>query len=135
MWRMVSAALYLCVLLLGACTSDQPRISLDEIDLAVADAGSGEKLFNQSNNDAPACSACHAVSGAGSSIGNSLAGIADAADTRVGNQSAQEYLYWSILRPGQYLVNGYSNLMYGGYEDSLEAADLADLIAYLLTLH
>ena len=135
MWRMVRASLYLCVLLLGACTSDQPRISLDEIDLAVADAGSGEKLFNQSNNDAPACSACHAVSGADSSIGNSLAGIVDAAGTRVGNQSAQEYLYWSILRPGQYLVNGYSNLMYGGYEDSLEAADLADLIAYLLTLH
>ena len=135
MWRMVSASLYLCVLLLGACTGDQPRISLDEIDLAVADAGSGEKLFNQSNNEAPSCSACHAVGGADSSLGNSLAGIAEAAGTRVRGQSANEYLYWSILRPGQYLVSGYSNLMYGGYEDSLEAADLADLIAYLLTLH
>ena len=45
-----------------------------------------------------------------------------------------EYLYWSILRPGRYVVAGYSNIMYAGYEEGLEAADIADLIAYLLTL-
>ena len=48
-------------------------------------------------------------------------------------QSAPGNLYWR-LRPGQHLVAGYSNLMYADYEDSLQAADLADLIAYLLTV-
>lgn len=117
-----------------ACSVDAPRIAFDGLDFALADAGSGEKLFNQSNSEAPACAACHLISGASSGIGNSLAGIADVAAGRVAGQSAEEYLYWSILRPGRHLVAGYSNIMYAGYEDSLEAADIADLIAYLLTL-
>jgi len=128
-------ALFLsCALLLNACSADEPRIPFDSLDFALADAGSGEKLFNQSNNEAPACAACHSVSGANSGIGNSLAGIVVAAAERVAGQGAEEYLFWSILRPGQHLVAGYSNIMYAGYEDSLEAADVADLIAYLLTL-
>lgn len=122
------------VLLLAGCSVEPPRISFDSLDFALADAGSGEKLYNQSNNEAPACAACHTIDGAGSSIGNSLAGLAAVAAERVQGQSAREYLYWSILRPGQHLVAGYSNLMYADYEDSLEAADIADLIAYLLTL-
>jgi len=121
-------------LLLGACSTDKPRISFDELDFALADAGSGEKLFNQSNNEAPACSTCHSVTGEQSSIGNSLAGLAEIAGSRVGGQSAEEYLYWSVLRPGRYLVAGYSNIMFADYEDRLEAPDLADLIAYLGTL-
>lgn len=124
----------LVVLLLAACSAETPRIAFRSLDLALADAGSGQKLYNQSNNEAPACSACHSISGASSGIGNSLAGLTAVAADRVAGQSAEEYLYWSILRPGQYLVAGYSNIMYAGYEDSLEAADIADLIAYLLTL-
>ena len=104
------------------------------LDFDLADAGSGEKLYGQSNNDAPACAACHAIDGVSTGIGNALAGLATVAAERVAGQSAAEYLYWSILRPGQHLVAGYSNLMYADYENSLEAADLADLIAYLLTL-
>ena len=126
--------LLLGALLLAACSVEPPRIAFEGLDFDRADAGSGEKLYNQSNNEAPACAACHSVSGASSSIGNSLAGLAAVAADRVEGQSAQEYLYWSILRPGRHLVAGYSNLMYADYEHSLEAADLADLIAYLLTL-
>ena len=122
------------ILILSACSPAPPRIPFEALDIELADAGSGEKLFNQSNNEAPACSACHAITGTGSSIGNSLADLAAVAAERVAGQSAAEYLYWSVLRPGQHLVAGYSNLMYADFEDSLEAADLADLIAYLLTL-
>lgn len=132
-----SLALLLVILnafIMTACSADAPRIPFDSLDFALADAGSGEKLFNQSNNEAPSCAACHSISGASSGIGNSLAGIAAVAAERIANQSAEEYLYWSILRPGRHLVAGYSNIMYAGYEDSLEAADIADLIAYLLTL-
>ena len=124
----------LCALLMTACRADKPRIAFEDLDFTLADAGSGEKLFNQSNDEAPACAACHSITGESSGIGNSLAGIAAIAGERVGSQSAEQYLYWSILRPGQHLVAGYSNIMYAGYEDSLEAADLADLIAYLLSL-
>lgn len=127
-------ALITGALLLGACSADEPRISFDELDFALADAGSGEKLFNQSNDEAPACSACHSVTGEQSSIGNSLAGLAATAGSRVAGQSAAEYLYWSVLRPGRYLVAGYSNIMFADYEERLEAPDLADLIAYLQTL-
>ena len=132
--RPLGLSLALVIIAFCACSVDAPRIAFDSLDFDLADAGSGEKLYNQSNNEAPACSACHATSGASSSIGNSLAGLAGVAADRVAGQSAQEYLYWSILRPGQHLVAGYSNLMYADYEDSLQAADLADLIAYLLTL-
>lgn len=126
--------LLLAALVISACSADAPRIAFDELDFELADAGSGEKLFNQSNREAPACAACHSVSGESSGIGNSLAGIGDVAAERVAGQSAEEYLYWSILRPGRHLVAAYSNIMYADYEDSLEAADVADLIAYLLTL-
>ncbi len=123
------------LLTVSACTTDQPRISFDKLDFNLADAGSGEKLYNQSNNDAPACSACHTITGEDSGIGNSLAGLAAVAGARVNGQSAEEYIYWSILLPGRRLVAGYANLMYAEYDESLEPADLADLIAYLLTLH
>ena len=73
--------------------------------------------------------------GESSGIGNSLAGLAKVAGQRVSGQTAEEYLYWSILRPGRYLNAGYANVMYGRYEDSLEPADLADLIAYMLSLN
>ena len=128
------ALITLCMLLITACSADPPRIAFADLDFTLADAGSGEKLFNQSNNEAPACAACHKITGESSGIGNSLAGIANLASMRVAGQSAEEYLFWSILRPGQRLVAGYSNIMYAGYEDSLEAADVADLIAYLMTL-
>lgn len=128
------ALCFLATLLLAACNADAPRYPFDALDFALADAGSGEKLFHQSNNEAPACAACHSVTGESSGIGNSLGSISAVAAERVAGQSAEEYLYWSILRPGQHLVAGYSNIMYANYEEGLEAADIADLIAYLLTL-
>jgi len=128
------AIVALTALLASGCSAEAPRIAFEELDFALADAGSGEKLFNQSNNEAPSCAACHSITGESSSIGNSLESIAGLVAGRVTGQSAEEYLYWSILRPGRQLVAGYSNIMYARYEDSLEAADVADLIAYLLGL-
>jgi len=128
-------ALLISLMMLSGCESEPPKIAFDELDLSVADAGSGEKLFGQANNDAPSCASCHSVEGSGGGdIGPSLAGIANVAGERVDGQSAEEFLYWSILRPSKHLTAGYSNLMYANYEDALEAADIADLIAYLMTL-
>jgi cytochrome c553 len=132
--RYLFVAVICCALLLSACAADPADGKFGELDLQVADAGSGEKLFYQSNDEAPACTACHAVTGADRGIGNSLDGIAARAGQRVRGQSAAEYLYWSIVQPGRHLAPGYANLMYADYEDNLEAADIADLIAFMLTL-
>lgn len=102
--------------------------------MSVADAGSGEKLFNQSSNGAPTCASCHVIEGASNGIGPSLAGIATAAGNRVNGQDATTYLYWSIVRPARFLVGGFSNVMFVGYDEAYESADIADLIAYLQTL-
>lgn len=119
---------------LVGCEAEPPRIPFSEIDLSVADAGSGEKLFSQSHDSAPACSSCHVIEDESTGIGPSLEGLAEKAGNRVNGQSAEEYLYWSIVRPSSYLVTPYSNVMYADYEDVFDAADIADLIAYMLTL-
>ena len=87
--QLVVLALSFCA---AACSTDLPRDGLAELDLQLADAGSGEKLFSQSNDEAPACAACHSVTGGDSGVGNSLAGIAAVAGQRVSGQSAQQYL-------------------------------------------
>lgn len=117
-------------LMIGACSSDPPAIPL--ADLPAGDAINGEKVFLQSHNDAPACTSCHTLTDL-KLVGPGLAGIGQRADQAVRNQSAEEYLYLSIVRPSRHLVQGFSNLMYTEYEDKLHPQDIADLIAFLLT--
>ncbi len=125
----------LCFVLVGCGADEPPKNLLSDIDMSVADAGSGEKLFNQSSNGAPTCASCHGVEdGGGGGIGPSLVGIANEADSRVNGQESTEYLYWSIIRPARHLVVGYSNVMFTGYDEAYETADIADLIAYMQTL-
>ena len=57
------ALVLLCTLFMSACSADAPRTPFDSLDFVLADAGSGEKLFNQSNSEAPACAACHTITG------------------------------------------------------------------------
>jgi len=125
--------LLVSVMFLSGCESDPPKILFDDIDMTVADAGSGEKLFLQSNNGAPTCISCHSIDSS-RGVGPSLQSIAETAGNRNNGQSAEEYLYWSIIRPSLSLTTGYSNLMYAKYGETFEPADIADLIAYLLSL-
>ncbi len=125
--------LLISVVLLSGCEAEPPKILFDDIDMTVADAGSGEKLFQQSNNGAPTCASCHSIDGSGG-VGPSLQGIRETAANHGNGQSAEEYLYWSIISPSRSLTTGYSNLMYAKYDEIFEAADIADLIAYLLSL-
>ena len=121
------------LLVLAGCESDPPKVPFSELDFSLADAGSGEKLFNQSSNGAPTCVSCHALDGS-KGIGPPLDGIAGLAGSRVNGQRAEEYLYLSIVRPAGHLVGGFSNVMYAEYEDAFEPLDIADLIAYLMSL-
>lgn len=124
-------AALLLIALVTACRRDE--LSYGVADLPDGDAARGATLFAQSVDGAAACSACHATSGRGGS-GPSLEGFGATAGQRVDNQSADTYAFNSILRPAKHLVRGYSNVMPGNYADKLSQQDVADLIAYLLSL-
>lgn len=119
----------------AGCT---PSASLPEQfeTLPEGNAGSGAALFNQSINGAPTCVSCHVVDQAenGGLIGPSLQGYGDIAANRVDGQTAEEYTFYSIVRPAQHIVDGYSNAMYIRYNSALSQQQIADLIAYMLNL-
>lgn len=116
---------------LWGCAPEDLPYSLS--DLPAGDAERGAVLFSQSVGGAPACANCHSLDG-GASAGPPLDGYGASAATRVKGQSAEAYTFDSILRPARHLVRGYSNIMPGEYGKKLSAQDVADLIAYLLTL-
>ncbi|GAB4433638.1 MAG: hypothetical protein Kow00106_26630 [Anaerolineae bacterium] len=118
-------------MLLGACAPEDLPYQFD--DLPAGDAQRGATLFGQSVNGAPACSTCHTLDG-GAAAGPDLEGYGTVAMTRVRGQSAGEYTFYSILRPAKHIVRGYSNVMPADYARKLSAQDVADLIAYLLSL-
>ena len=128
-WHVGLAALV--AVALGGCAPKDLPYALD--DLPAGDAGRGAALFTQTIGGTPACSACHSADGSSSS-GPPLDGYGQAAGTRVKGQSAEEYSFYSILRPARHLVRGYSNVMYSQYADKLSQQDVADLIAYMLGL-
>ena len=124
--------IYLFVLLiaLAACS---PTPSGTAEPLPPGDAARGAELFTQAVGGAPACSTCHTLDGT-ALVGPSLQGFGAVAATRVEGQSAEDYTHESIMRPPAYLVSGFSNLMYNQYNQRLSSQQVADLIAYLLTL-
>ncbi len=81
------------------------------------------------------CATCHAVKGDRKIVGPSLAGIATRATTRVEDQSAEDYIYTSILNPDKYLVEGFvEGSMQQNFAAVLTTETVDDLIAYLMTL-
>jgi mono/diheme cytochrome c family protein/uncharacterized membrane protein len=119
------------VLVLAACSSEDTEFEYS--DLPAGDAARGEALFAESINGSVACSACHTTTG-GDGAGPTLENYAAVAGSRVDDQSAGEYTFYSILRPSKHLVQGFSNLMPSDYEEKLSQQEIADIIAYSLTL-
>jgi mono/diheme cytochrome c family protein len=115
-------------------------------ELPPGDAARGEQLFAQQVKQASganaSCKACHSLVPGEVLTGPSLAGVASRAGTRVAGESAEQYIRTSIQQPNAFLVpdnpayigaNGKS-LMPEGLGNLMSDQDLADLIAYLLTL-
>jgi cytochrome c2 len=90
-------------------------------------------LFAQSIKGAPACKTCHTLDGTQSN-GPSMQGYAARAATRVADEDAATYTTNSIKRPVAFIVSGYANIMYNQYRQLLSPQEIADLVAYLLTL-
>ena len=80
------------------------------------------------------CTGCHAMEGLSTAaIGPSLTQIGTIAATRNPEQSAEEYIRESILKPSTFLVEGFQdNLMPKNFGELIPAAELDDLVAYLL---
>ena len=119
----------LVLLTLTACSSTPTEFT----DLPEGNVERGATLFTQSVNGAPACSTCHTLDGT-VVVGPSLQGFGDAASSRVSEMSAQEYAHASIVQPASFLVSGFGNSMYNQYAQRLSPQEIADLVAYLLTL-
>ncbi len=119
------------MLILTACSSKDTAYQYS--DLPKGDAARGADLFSQSVDGSVACSNCHTLTG-GQSAGPTLQDYAQVAGGRVKGQSAEEYTFYSVLRPSKHLVQGFSNLMPSNYEEKLSQQQTADLITYMLTL-
>jgi mono/diheme cytochrome c family protein len=119
------------LMLMTACNANPPTVlSLDDIP-AEGDAARGEVLFMTGKDLAPACAGCHQPN---SPASPDLAGFGERAATQVEGESAHEYAFYSIAEPGRFIVPGYGNAMYNQYDEALTAQEIADLIAYILTL-
>jgi len=98
--------------------------------LAQADPMRGQQLTLSSG-----CIGCHSLDPNQVMPGPTWRNVAVTAATRVEGESAQVYLYNSIIHPNAYIVEGFQpNIMLQIYQDTLSEQNLADLIAYLLTL-
>jgi cytochrome c2 len=98
--------------------------------LPKGDAEGGTATFTTAG-----CAACHALEPDVKIVGPSQAGIATRAATRKPGYSAEVYLYESIILPNAYVVEGFqAGLMTPTFKETLKPQEIADLIAFLMTL-
>ena len=134
--RLIRIALTVCVLaaLTGCGSTSGSGTSSDFANLpAQGNVANGEQIFLHGKADAPSCTSCHHTDSS-TSIGPGLGGIADRAASRVSGQAAREYIYTSIVSPAKFIVPGFSNQMYSQYGSKLSSVDIADVMAYVITL-
>lgn len=81
------------------------------------------------------CASCHSLTPDVVVVGPSLAGMGMRAASRRPGYSPELYMYESIITPGAYVVNGFSDgLMPKNFKDILTPQQIADLVAYLSSL-
>lgn len=128
----LSVFILICVtvpaILLAACGETTPAATpTPAITLAPGEV-SGQVVFSAN------CAPCHLLTPDDVKVGPSLHGIATRAGTTVEGQDAYTYLLTSILRPDDYLVEDFDNLMPASLAKSLTSEEMDAVIDYLLTL-
>ena len=108
----------------GSRTSDSSGNTQNLVILG--DSITGESLFVSQG-----CNACHSL-GSDKLVGPGMLGVYARSAERT-TLSADEYLTESIRYPGEFLVEGFENLMPTTFE-GLSDTDIKDLIAYFKTL-
>jgi cytochrome c2 len=120
----------------AADEADDADMSGESAEIRIGDAASGEEIFNRMYDEVGfACVTCHRPDSEDQLIGPGLLNIVSRAATRVDGQSAEAYLYESIVNPDAYVVENFSDaLMPEVYTDLLSEDEIADVMGYLLTL-
>jgi len=122
-------------------TDEQASADTEGVEVAAADAAADESI--EINGDPVAgqfvfqqagCVECHNPNSEERLVGPGLANIRDRARTRVEGMSAVDYIRQSILDPQAFVVEDYPPLMPATYSQLLNAQQVNDLIAYLITL-
>lgn len=100
-----------------------------EVDAALVDADAtiGEQLAEEHT-----CNVCH-VLGNGT-VAPLFAGVANRAGDRHPPLDAEQYLYESIVHPGAFVIDGFTNSMPNNFDDLLTQQEIGHIIAYLMTL-
>lgn len=109
------------------------------VELPAGDPEAGRQL----SSGALGCAGCHELSNVGPPwAGDGGPGVGARAETRIEQgdytgqaSTAEEYLIESVVLPEAYIVEGYeSGIMPPGYGGRITAQELADLVAYMLSL-
>lgn len=91
-----------------------------------ADAANGDALLTQYQ-----CVACHRL--AAEVVAPRFVNMAEIAAERRPPMSAAAYIYESITRPSEYVVEGYADTMPQDFGTRISDDELGDIIAYLLS--
>jgi cytochrome c551/c552 len=105
---------------------------------AVGDPVRGESLYNQTvigAGSAPGCITCHSLDEAVTLVGPSHFRLGARAAEIVPGKSAETYLKESIVDPDDQITDGFTEgVMYKNYGKELSNQEVADLVAFLVTL-
>ena len=130
--------LLILVFVLAACGGDADDGASSEDVVVSSDAGRGEALYIQTSigaASAPGCITCHSLEEGVALVGPSHAGIGDKAANVVAGQEAVDYLEESIIDPDAHISEGFNaGVMYANYGRDLSDQEIADLVAFLLSL-
>ncbi len=129
--RLLPGLVALLLFLTVGCAPYAPTsIPYEEIP-AEGDINRGAELFNDPTNGTTACISCHIE---GNTASPMLEGLHEVAADRVEEETAREYIFYSIAEPARYIPEGYGNAMPNDYDEKLTPQQIADLIAYVLSL-
>lgn len=116
-----------------------PPVGTDILqELPAGDAANGEALATSKG-----CTGCHVATNTGPAWfpDGGQPGIGDRAATRLTDAgyegqatTPEQYLLESIVNPSAYLVTGFQPVMPANYGQTLTAQEVADLIAYMLSI-
>lgn len=126
LWIVLATVL---LFVLTACgSSAEPETAVPTSPPLTEEQARGRKVFETS------CGACHSILPDTVIVGPSMHGIATRAETQNPKQDGRTYLYTAILKPDDFLVEGYENLMPATFGKQLTGEELDAVVAYLMTL-
>lgn len=122
---------------IATAVSPTPLPVIPPSDLT-GDPARGQTLYERrvlGSGGAPGCVTCHSLAADVVLVGPSHYGLADRVAQMAPNQDAALYLWQSIVDPAAHVSEGFSaSDMYGQYAIELTTQEVADLVAYMLTL-